>query len=241
MRLVDLDLAGATATTLAPAVAGVAAVVCAAGHRGGPLDGAGYGAVDEAGTLALVEAAREAGVQRCVSGWWKGRWAVAWGARAGGPRPPPSRCSRRPRDPHPHTPSTRPASFVLLSSLLANGAAAGQRWNPAFVFLNLFGGVLDHKLAAEQALRASGLDWVVVRPGGLSSEPAANVGGPVVGAEDTLFGLPGDPGRAVARDTVADVLAAAVGIATAGGHVVELVASPDAVQASGEDVLARLA
>ena len=36
--------------------------------------------------------------------------------------------------------------FVLMSSLLTNGRAAGQGANPNFVILNLFGGVLDEKL-----------------------------------------------------------------------------------------------
>jgi hypothetical protein len=37
-------------------------------------------------------------------------------------------------------------SFILLSSLLTNAAAAGQQDNPNYKFLNLFGSVLDHKL-----------------------------------------------------------------------------------------------
>jgi hypothetical protein len=49
-----------------------------------------------------------------------------------------------------------------------------------------------------------GLTWTIVRPGGLSNEPPAEVGNLVVGKEDTLFGLPDDPGRAVSRDTVSD-------------------------------------
>jgi uncharacterized protein YbjT (DUF2867 family) len=51
----------------------------------------------------------------------------------------------------------------------------GQKDNPNYKFLNVFGGVLDHKLAAEKYLRASGLDWTVVRPGGLSSDAPEKV------------------------------------------------------------------
>lgn len=58
------------------------------------------------------------------------------------------------------------------------------------------------QLVAERYLRASGLGWTIVRPGGLSNEPPERVGGLVVGAEDTLFGLPGEPGREVSRDSV---------------------------------------
>lgn len=66
--------------------------------------------------------------------------------------------------PAPH-PSPRPSPQV------------GQRDNPNYRFLNLFGAVLDHKLVAENYLRASGLGWAVVRPGGLSNEPPEKVGG----------------------------------------------------------------
>lgn len=40
----------------------------------------------------------------------------------------------------------RVRAFVLLSSLLTNARAAGQADNPNYKFLNVFGGVLDHKL-----------------------------------------------------------------------------------------------
>jgi hypothetical protein len=35
--------------------------------------------------------------------------------------------------------------------------------------------VLDRKLASERYLRASGLNYTIVRPGGLTNEPAAQV------------------------------------------------------------------
>ena len=57
-------------------------------------------------------------------------------------------------------------------------------------------------LQAELYLRASGLDYTIVRPGGLSAEPPEQVGSLVVRGEDTLFGLPGDPGRSISRITV---------------------------------------
>lgn len=38
------------------------------------------------------------------------------------------------------------AKFILVSSLLTNAPAIGQKDNPNYKFLNIFGGVLDHKL-----------------------------------------------------------------------------------------------
>jgi hypothetical protein len=42
------------------------------------------------------------------------------------------------------------STFVLLSSLLTNAAAVGQKDNPNYKFLNLLGGVLDHKQVRAQ-------------------------------------------------------------------------------------------
>ena len=115
--------------------------------------------------------------------------------------------------------------FILLSSILTNGAAVAP-FAPAYLFLQLFSGsVLTHKLAAEKALAASGLDWGVLRPGGLTSDAAADVGGAVLARGDTFLGSAKDPGTRVSRDTVADVLVAMVQAPALPG-VVELVASP---------------
>ena len=105
--------------------------------------------------------------------------------------------------------------FVLVTSLLTNAKAVGQGDNPNYKFLNLFGGVLDRKLEAEQHLRASGLEWTIVRPGGLDEGPAG--GEVVVGAEDTLFD------GAIAREQVAEVCAAALEDPRAANRVVEIV------------------
>uniref|UniRef100_A0A383WCG6 NAD(P)-binding domain-containing protein n=1 Tax=Tetradesmus obliquus TaxID=3088 RepID=A0A383WCG6_TETOB len=122
------------------------------------------------------------------------------------------------------------STFVLLSSLLTNAAAVGQKDNPNYKILNLLGGVLDHKLAAERYLRASGLRYTIVRPGGLRSEPASEVGQLIVSKEDSLFGLDSDPGRAISRDTVAEVLVAALQQPAAANMVLEIVSSPSAPQ-----------
>jgi uncharacterized protein YbjT (DUF2867 family) len=115
--------------------------------------------------------------------------------------------------------------FVLLSSLLTNAPNVGQSDNPNYKFLNLLGGVLDHKRAAEIYLEASGLDYTIVRPGGLSNEPAAKLGNLIVSKEDTLFGLDTESGREISRDTVAEVMVAALVQPSAEKKIVEVVAS----------------
>merc|ERR550514_438304 len=65
-----------------------------------------------------------------------------------------------------------------------------------------FGGVLDEKLVAEKYLRASGLDYTIVRPGGLKA--TAPSGALVVKGENTL-----NSGE-ISRDTVAEVCVKAV-------------------------------
>ena len=61
--------------------------------------------------------------------------------------------------------------FILISSILVNGAAMGQLFNPAYVFLNVFGLTLIAKLQAEQYIRKSGINYTIIRPGGLRNEP----------------------------------------------------------------------
>lgn len=60
---------------------------------------------------------------------------------------------------------------VMVSSILTNGRAWGQEKSPGFVITNAFGKVLDEKIVAENHLRASGLDYTIVRPGGLKAQP----------------------------------------------------------------------
>merc|ERR1712046_253024 len=87
-------------------------------------------AVDNLGTVALVDAAKKAGVKK----------------------------------------------VVLVTSILTNARAWGKENSPGFLATNVFGGVLDEKLVAEKYLRASGLDYTIVRPGGLkASAPSGNL------------------------------------------------------------------
>lgn len=61
--------------------------------------------------------------------------------------------------------------FVLISSILVNGAAMGQILNPAYIFLNVFGLTLVAKLQAEKYIKSSGINYTIVRPGGLKNDP----------------------------------------------------------------------
>ena len=82
---------------------------------------------------------------------------------------------------------------------------------------NAFGHVLEEKLVAEKYLRASGLDWTIVRPGGLQADPPT--GALFVSGENTL-----NSGE-ISRDLVADVSVAALFDPKASNQVVEIVES----------------
>jgi len=104
---------------------------------------------------------------------------------------------------------------VLVSSILTNGRAWGQEDSPGFKITNAFGGALDEKLEAEKYLRASGLDYTIVRPGGLQSE--APTGSLSINPEDTL-----NSGE-ISRDLVADVCVAALNDSKATNKVLEII------------------
>ena len=104
---------------------------------------------------------------------------------------------------------------VMVSSILTDGRAWGQENSPGFVATNAFGGALDEKLAAEKYLRASGLDWTIIRPGGLKSkEPTGALS---INAENTL-----NAGE-ISRDLVADVSIASLTDVKASKKVLEII------------------
>jgi len=128
-------------------------------------------AVDNVGTVALIDAAKAAGVKK----------------------------------------------VVLVSSILTDAGAWGQLDSPGYQITNAFGRVLEQKLIAEQYLRKSGMDWTIVRPGGLKAD--APTGALFVSGENTL-----NSGE-ISRDLVADVSVAALFDAKATNKVVEIVES----------------
>ena len=89
--------------------------------------------------------------------------------------------------------------------------------SPIWQVTNAFGHVLEEKLVAEKYLRKSGLDYTIVRPGGLKADPPT--GALYVAPENSL-----NAGE-VSRDLVADVAVAAVFDAKAKNKVVEIVES----------------
>jgi len=71
--------------------------------------------------------------------------------------------------------------LVLVSSILTNGAAIGKLFNPIYILLNIFGLTLVAKLQAEKYIRQSGIDYTIIRPGGLKNDPPS--GNAVLGKE----------------------------------------------------------
>mmetsp|Transcript_2968 Transcript_2968/g.4834 ORF Transcript_2968/g.4834 Transcript_2968/m.4834 type:complete len:318 (+) Transcript_2968:87-1040(+) len=104
---------------------------------------------------------------------------------------------------------------VMVSSILTNGRSWGQADSPGFVITNAFGKVLDEKIVAENYLRASGLDYTIVRPGGLKAKPPT--GELKISGEDTL-----NSGE-ISRDLVADVCVASLTDAKASNKVLEII------------------
>jgi uncharacterized protein YbjT (DUF2867 family) len=103
----------------------------------------------------------------------------------------------------------------MISSILSNGRAWGQEKSPGFVVTNAFGNVLDEKIVAERHLRDSGLDYTIVRPGGLKSKPPT--GALRISPEDTL-----NAGE-ISRDLVADVCVACLTDVKARNRVLEII------------------
>jgi len=104
---------------------------------------------------------------------------------------------------------------VMVSSILTNGRNWGQEKSAGFVITNAFGNVLDEKIIAENYLRASGLDYTIVRPGGLKAKPPT--GELKISGEDTL-----NSGE-ISRDLVADVCVASLTDKKTSNKVLEII------------------
>lgn len=171
VALKKLDVVKDSIDEMASTLTGADSLVIAVGFiPGNPLkmNDAAH-AVDNVGTIKLIDAANKAGVKK----------------------------------------------VVLVSSILTNGRAWGQADSPGFVITNAFGKVLDEKLIAENYLKASGMDYTIVRPGGLKAKPPT--GALQISGEDTL-----NSGE-ISRDLVADVCVASLSDAKASNKVLEII------------------
>ncbi|CAA2983116.1 Hypothetical predicted protein [Olea europaea subsp. europaea] len=122
--------------------------------------------------------------------------------------------------------------FILISSILVNGAAMGQLLNPAYIFLNAFGLTLVAKLQAEQYIRKSGINYTVIRPGGLRNDPPK--GNVIMEPEDTLYE------GSISRDQVAEVAVEALLHRESYYKVVEIVARTEAPKRSFEELFSSI-
>ncbi|XP_068666908.1 uncharacterized protein At2g34460, chloroplastic isoform X2 [Aristolochia californica] len=123
--------------------------------------------------------------------------------------------------------------FILISSILANGAAMGQILNPAYIFLNVFGLTLIAKLQAENHIRRSGINFTIIRPGGLRNDPPS--GNIVMEPEDTLYE------GSISRDQVAEVAVEALLHPESSSYkVVEIVSRAEAPKRSIEDLFGAI-
>ncbi|PIN23453.1 putative dehydrogenase [Handroanthus impetiginosus] len=122
--------------------------------------------------------------------------------------------------------------FILISSILVNGAAMGQLFNPAYIILNVFGLVLVAKLQAEQYIRKSGINYTIIRPGGLRNDPPK--GNIVMEPEDTLYE------GSISRDQVAEVAVDALLHPESHYKVVEIVARIEAPKRSFEELFGSI-
>lgn len=114
--------------------------------------------------------------------------------------------------------------FVIVSSLCTS-----KFFHP----LNLFWLVLYWKKQAEEYLQSSGLNYTIVRPGGLKNEE--NSDNIVMSGADTLFD------GSIPRTKVAKVCVEALNRPAARSKIVEIVAKPEAESKSWEQLFAGVA
>jgi len=111
--------------------------------------------------------------------------------------------------------------FVMVSSLCVS-----QLFHP----LNLFWLILVWKKQAEEYLQKSGLTYTIVRPGGLKNEDNSD---PVLmSSADTLFD------GSIPRTKVAQVSVEALSQPESRNKIVEVVAKPDALEKSWDQLFA---
>ena len=112
---------------------------------------------------------------------------------------------------------------ILVSSLCAG------RWRHP---LNLFGLILIWKRVGERALEASGLDWTVIRPGGLS-EREDNVAAEGIRWSDADH----QDSSSIPRRLVARCCVGALLVPASIGRIIEITSDPELPQRSMQEAL----
>lgn len=116
--------------------------------------------------------------------------------------------------------------FVLVSSMGVT--------HPDHPLNQTLDGILQWKLKGEEAVRASGVRYTIVRPGGLTNDPPGQA---------ALRVMQGDPRGAsgrISRADLARVLVNALGRPEAYGKTFEIVAEPGAMDVDWSALFARL-
>ncbi len=113
--------------------------------------------------------------------------------------------------------------FIIVSSLCVS-----KFFHP----LNLFWLILYWKQQAEKYLQNSGLNYTIVRPGGLKNDD--NDDNIVMSSADTLFD------GSIPRPKVAQVCVAALDQPAAASKIVEIIAKPDAASQTWEQLFASV-
>ena len=113
--------------------------------------------------------------------------------------------------------------FVLVSSLCVSNF---------FHPLNIFWLILWWKQQAEQYLQISGLNYTIVRPGGLKNEDSPNP--VVISGADTLFD------GSISRQKVAQVCVESLSSPQSRNKVLEIISRSDAPAKSWEDLFASV-
>jgi uncharacterized protein YbjT (DUF2867 family) len=116
--------------------------------------------------------------------------------------------------------------FVLTSSMGVT--------NPDHQLNRILDDILNWKFKGEEALRASGVNYTIVRPGSLNNEPGGQKGIKV------LQGDPHDVVGQIPRADVAAVLLNAVGREDAFGKTLEIVSDPDTTSVQWDGFFAGL-
>ncbi|MCS7078975.1 MAG: SDR family oxidoreductase [Chloracidobacterium sp.] len=106
--------------------------------------------------------------------------------------------------------------IVIVTSMLIN-----QPLNPFSLMMKPFGDILRMKDKAEKAVRASGLRYTIVRPGGLTNQPPFQKGIKVAPADALSSG-------SISRADVAEVCVQALWTETAFGKTLEIVSDDTA-------------